>query len=486
MVCRVMLRHKHKQYHLNGRCTSALVIVWACLAVSARCQAELPDCEGKKIFVLDVAIFAESAGLPLCSIETTFRVDPITNVPFLREDPQVKNAFLPQYLGQYSGPWHLAQAISGSQYVTTDIDAADIVYVYDYCYYTWWLAFVHSNGRVQREDATPGDHLLKGYQAIVQMPRWKRSEGADFVFYDPHPGFATGRAEMPIIDMMCNTFRHSMHIIAERSQRNVCQTYWTMADKLLIAPYVPGTSDVAKPLKGFMTKTAPLDKRKALLWFRTKCLPYIMEGKGRYVNGHRFCHHVSIALGKAGSDVDVSCTDKQLGGHPLPFRSIMDRMRNATFCLSMPGDSASTRRLSETIMAGCIPVFIGPPYATMPMAADVDYRAFSVFINISDYSGWLQDRMEWEIHPTIRPYHVLNPWTWLPEAKVDDLAITVSNASLVAGHLRFMDKKEVLHKLGRLDSERQKFSFQPFITGPFSAINIIMERMCTARLEPKR
>lgn len=51
----------------------------------------------------------------------------------------------------------------------------------------------------------------------------------------------------------------------------------------------------------------------------------------------------------------------------------------------------------------------------MPMADDVDYRAFSVFINISDYSGWLQDRMEWEIHPTIRPYHVLNPWTWLPE-----------------------------------------------------------------------
>ena len=81
------------------------------------------------------------------------------------------------------------------------------------------------------------------------MPRWKRSEGADFVLYDPHPGFATGRAEMPIIDMMCNTFRHSMHIVAERSQRNVCQTYWTMADKLLIVPYVPGTSDVAKPLK---------------------------------------------------------------------------------------------------------------------------------------------------------------------------------------------------------------------------------------------
>lgn len=96
----------------------------------------------------------------------------------------------------------------------------------------------------------------------------------------------------------------------------------------------------------------------------------------------------------------------------------MERMRNATFCLTMPGDSASTRRLSETIMAGCIPVFVGPPYASMPMAEHVNYREFSVFINISDYSGWLQDKMEWEIHPTIRPYHVLNPWTWIPDVQV--------------------------------------------------------------------
>ena len=71
------------------------------------------------------------------------------------------------------------------------------------------------------------------------------------------------------------------------------------------------------------------------------------------------------------------------------------------------------------------------------------------------------------------------------QVKMDDLAITVQNASAVAGHLRFMPKAEVLHKLLRLESERQKFSFQPFITFPYSAINIIMERMCKARLDPK-
>ena len=65
----------------------------------------------------------------------------------------------------------------------------------------------------------------------------------------------------------------------------------------------------------------------------------------------------------------------------------MDRMRNATFCLSMPGDSASTRRLSETIMAGCIPVFLGPPYGSMPLAEEggFDYRAAGLFYNVTEY-----------------------------------------------------------------------------------------------------
>ena len=74
-----------------------------------------------------------------------------------------------------------------------------------------------------------------------------------------------------------------------------------------------------------------------------------------------------------------------------------------------------TKEMAWLPMLSYALLLAGPPYATMPMAEDVDYRAFSVFINITEYSGWLQDRMEWEIHPTIRPYHVLNPWTWLPE-----------------------------------------------------------------------
>lgn len=42
-----------------------------------------------------------------------------------------------------------------------------------------------------------------------------------------------------------------------------------------------------------------------------------------------------------------------------------------------------------------------------------------------------------------------------------------------------MAQKEILYKIDVLAAERQKFSFQPFITGPYSAINIIISSMCS-------
>ena len=60
-------------------------------------------------------------------------------------------------------------------------------------------------------------------------------------------------------------------------------------------------------------------------------------------------------------------------------------MRSTLFCLVLPGDSASARRTSEIFMAGCIPVFLGPPFGSMPLADDIDYKASSLFFNVSDY-----------------------------------------------------------------------------------------------------
>ncbi len=65
---------------------------------------------------------------------------------------------------------------------------------------------------------------------------------------------------------------------------------------------------------------------------------------------------------------------------------VMDRMRTTLFCLVLPGDSASARRTSEIFMSGCIPVFLGPPYGAMPLAdGGIDYRASSLFFNVTEY-----------------------------------------------------------------------------------------------------
>ena len=83
---------------------------------------------------------------------------------------------------------------------------------------------VHSIGRKMPEEVSPaGDWLMALYSSMLNASRWQRKRGADFVFYDPHPGFADGSAEEPYHKLLCDDFQHAMHIVVERGQRNVCQ-----------------------------------------------------------------------------------------------------------------------------------------------------------------------------------------------------------------------------------------------------------------------
>ena len=74
------------------------------------------------------------------------KVDPGNGIPFLPDAPGLlylaKGA--PIELAAHGGPWHLHEAIRQSPYVTKDMDEADIIYVYDFCYYARWLGQVGS------------------------------------------------------------------------------------------------------------------------------------------------------------------------------------------------------------------------------------------------------------------------------------------------------------------------------------------------------
>ena len=45
-------------------------------------------------------------------------------------------------------------------------------------------------------------------------------------------------------------------------------------------------------------------------------------------------------------------------------------------------------------MAGCIPVFVGPPFPPLPLLDELRYTAAAMFINITERSGWQKDAQE--------------------------------------------------------------------------------------------
>jgi len=53
-----------------------------------------------------------------------------------------------------------------------------------------------------------------------------------------------------------------------------------------------------------------------------------------------------------------------------------EEMMRSTFCLVVQGDTVSTRRLFDTMIAGCIPVFVGPDY-NRPFEDIIPYASFS-------------------------------------------------------------------------------------------------------------
>lgn len=70
----------------------------------------------------------------------------------------------------------------------------------------------------------------------------------------------------------------------------------------------------------------------------------------------------------------VRCTEREF--EPNVFqtqrhKSMLEQMASSTFCLILPGNSQSSQRLTEAFLAGCIPVFLGPPWHSLPLTQKV-------------------------------------------------------------------------------------------------------------------
>ena len=74
-------------------------------------------------------------------------------------------------------------------------------------------------------------------------------------------------------------------------------------------------------------------------------------------------------------------------------------MLHSTFCLVPSGDTASSRRLFDAMLAGCIPVFVGVRY-DRPFEDIIPYDSFSIHLDNDKYlSGEHQQEVDklWNI-----------------------------------------------------------------------------------------
>lgn len=68
------------------------------------------------------------------------------------------------------------------------------------------------------------------------------------------------------------------------------------------------------------------------------------------------------------------------------------------------------------MLAGCVPVFVGPPWHAMPFPEAVDYRTAAVVVHMADISRWANFGAKWVLEKNApRDNSRLHPKWWTPQ-----------------------------------------------------------------------
>lgn len=308
-------------------------------------------CQSCKIYVLDLQTVAAEEHVPACNIS-----DPLV-WPFNQPGYAFEGSDqLEHYDCQSAGSYYLDKQLRQSCHRSTDIEEADLVFISGHCYIMWWYACIHHRQCHDQQGQYYLDRLLR---AVVSSERFQRTGGRDFLFYRPS-----------VSDIMFEGLWQqtidSIHVVHERGQ--IGSANWDK-NRHIIAPY-SSTNDQPP----FQSKS----QRTTRVFFRGGCADE--EGSPGKLLRYRLVEVFDIMNLE---ETDVVCSCAQCPGH-ASHAELMVALQQSVFCLLPGGDTQSSRRLTEIIMAGCIPVIIGPPYHTLPFAQDVDYKSFAVFFNVTN------------------------------------------------------------------------------------------------------
>jgi hypothetical protein len=257
-------------------------------------------------------------------------------------------------LQQHGWTGLLSTAILTSTAAAVKIEDADVVLVDMSCYAEEDTLRMHGDSNyIGLHDSV--DVIAK----LERTHAWTVKDGAGFVFMGPHPGtkLGGGACSLP----------NSYFLVSEPNQMcNIAQARANMT----IAPY---NAIAHAPTMKHILDTDRIHR----VWFRGTCSS---DASGR---GLRLIFANSIAQSEYASnpEIIVACKGRN-------HSETMREMLASNFCLTIAGRGSSSRRINEIILAGCIPVFVGPPWHVRPLTNHIPWGNISLFFEIRNPSRW--------------------------------------------------------------------------------------------------
>ncbi|PRW51030.1 Dihydrolipoyllysine-residue acetyltransferase component of pyruvate dehydrogenase complex [Chlorella sorokiniana] len=356
---------------------------------------------------------------------------------------------------QYSQEHWLAQAIRNSSRFSPDVATADFVFVDLHCYHTAWMAWLHPLNEAGRQaQPSPEYHIRRALAALQGMKRFRETKGGDFGVVHPAPLMKGLLSE----DTACEDLASVLNMVPERQLLCVWTQDSHRAGKSVILPYAAVSDiDIEAPV-------VPSAERETFLFFRGGCGSTDPAVRPYFAAGKMLRWALVRALNAAPQpDVHAGCTCDICTGH-MPHKELVQRMGRSVFCPIVASNTQSSRRLSEAILTGCIPVFIGEPFHSLPLASDVDYKSFAVFINVTDTSSWVNaSSPKWEHNHMIR-----KAWK-LDDPSLASSMISVARLEDVVGVLRAMPADQVAARQAALLANRLKFWYPAASAAAYTA-----------------
>lgn len=233
-------------------------------------------------------------------------------------------------------------------------------------------------------------------------------------------------------------------------------------------------------------------KRDIFVMFKANCIQPDYYSVGKYLRS--MLTQALVRTSQNATDLKVACLNTIIGSPGYNEEShtqLIATLYRSVFCPVIPGDSQTSQHLTERYIAGCIPVFVGPPYHTMPFEKEVDYASSAVFLNVTQSAAWMRnDSLEWEFPmiPSSGWDHALlnlsaldkeaeSPKWWFPWIDTKYL-INIPTLEDIIPALRGIPRPAIARLQRGVQKHRSKFIYVWGTHGQPGAVDIIVDNIC--------